>query len=117
MKRTNGSTGVTSNKSKGKVYKYTTEFRKQAIMSRISPKNLDVLLKYLGGLHDDLRRQMVLFKTRTVDEAYVQARHLDTDKKKRKPNGSKQIDQQGAPNMGKKKWKGKGKKIATTRHQ
>jgi hypothetical protein len=40
-----------------------------AIMLGISPKNLDVLLKYLGGLHSHLRRQVMLFKPRIVDEA------------------------------------------------
>jgi hypothetical protein len=38
-------------------------------MLGISPKNLDVLLKYLGGLHSHLRRQVMLFKPRTIDEA------------------------------------------------
>jgi hypothetical protein len=36
------------------VQEYTTEFRKMAIMLGISPKNPDVLLKYLGGLHSHL---------------------------------------------------------------
>jgi hypothetical protein len=53
------------------VQEYTTKFRKKAIMLGISPKNPNVLLKYLGGLHSHLRRQVMLFKPRIVDEAYV----------------------------------------------
>jgi hypothetical protein len=40
-------------------------------MLGISPKTLDVLLKYLGGLHSDLRRQVMVFEPRTIDETYV----------------------------------------------
>ena len=36
------------------VQEYTTRFRKMAIKLCISPKNPDVLLKYLGGLHNHL---------------------------------------------------------------
>jgi hypothetical protein len=46
-------------------------------MMGISPKNIDVLLKYLGGLHSHLRNQVMFFNPRTVDEAYVQAQHLE----------------------------------------
>lgn len=50
MKRTIGFVSITSRKSKGKVY--TTKFRKMVIMIAISPMNLDILLKYLGGCWD-----------------------------------------------------------------
>jgi hypothetical protein len=38
----------------------------------IYPKNMYVLLKYLGGLHSDLRRQVMLFKPRIVGELCVE---------------------------------------------
>jgi hypothetical protein len=55
------------------VQEYTIEFRKMVNVLGISPKNPDVLLKYLGDLQSHLRKQVMLFKPRTVDEACVQA--------------------------------------------
>jgi hypothetical protein len=55
------------------VLDYTIKFRKMAIMLGISPKNKNVLLKYLGGLPSHLRNQVILFKPRTVDDASVQS--------------------------------------------
>jgi hypothetical protein len=43
----------------------------------ISPKNLDVFLKYLGGLHSHFQNQVMLFKPKTIDEAYVKAQYLE----------------------------------------
>jgi hypothetical protein len=72
-------------------------------MLGISPKNLDVPLKYLGGLYSHLRRQVMLFKPRIVDEASVQAQYLEyMDKKKGQPSGSKQKDHQEASTEGNK---------------
>jgi hypothetical protein len=72
------------------VHEYTTEFRKMAIMLGISPKNPDALLKYLGGLHNHLRKKVILFKPSTMDEACVQAHYMDNiGHKKGKPSGSK----------------------------
>jgi hypothetical protein len=84
-----------------------------AIMLGISPKNPYVLLKYLGGLHNHLWKQVMLFKPRSVDEACVQAQYLENiGLKKGKSSGSKQKEQQDASKEGKKKWKGgKDKKI------
>jgi len=41
------------------------------IMLGISLKNLDVLLKYVEVLHDDIWKQAMLFKPKMVDEACV----------------------------------------------
>jgi hypothetical protein len=72
------------------VHEYINEFRKMAMMLGISPKNLDVLLKYLGGLHSHLRKQVMLFKPKIIDEACVQAQCLENiGHKKGKPSGSK----------------------------
>jgi hypothetical protein len=83
----------------------------------ISPKNPEVLLKYPGGLHSYLERQVMLFKPRTVDKVYVQAQYLEMDRKKEQPNSSKQKDHQGTSMEGKKKWKGKDMKTTATTHQ
>jgi hypothetical protein len=44
-----------------------------AIMLGISPKKPDVLFKYMGDLHSHLRKKVMLFKPRIVDDARVQA--------------------------------------------
>jgi hypothetical protein len=72
------------------VQEYTTEFRKMKIVLGISPRNPDVVLKYLGGLHGHLWNKVMLLKPKTVDEAYVQARYLENiGHKKGQPSGSK----------------------------
>jgi hypothetical protein len=58
------------------VQEYTLELKKMAIMLGISPKNRDVLLKYLGGVHSHLQKQVMLFKPRTIDGACVQPQCL-----------------------------------------
>ena len=55
------------------MQEYTTESKKMAILLGISPKNVDVLLNYLGGLHIHLINQVILFIPNTIDEACVQA--------------------------------------------
>jgi hypothetical protein len=61
-----------------------------AIMLGISPKKLDVLLKYLGGLHSHMQKQVMIFKPMIVDDACVQAQYLENIvHKKGKPSGSK----------------------------
>jgi hypothetical protein len=47
------------------------------IMLGISPKNPNLLLEYLGGLNNHLRKQVILFKPRTVDEACVHVQYLE----------------------------------------
>jgi hypothetical protein len=72
------------------VQEYTNEFKKMDIMLGISPKNRDVLLKYLGGLHNHLQNKVILFKSKTIDEACVQAQYLENIRRKKgQPSGSK----------------------------
>jgi hypothetical protein len=86
------------------VKEYTTEFKKMEIMLGISPKNPDILLKYLGiyivifksklcssnqgplmssmckvfgHLHSHFQKQMMLLKSRTIDELYVRSQYLE----------------------------------------
>jgi len=57
----------------------------------------------------------MLFKPRTIDEACVKEKYLENIcHKKGQPDGSKQTDHQDASNEGKKKWKGKEKKMRVT---
>jgi hypothetical protein len=42
-----------------------------------SPKNLDVLLKYMGGINSHLPKHMILFKPRKMDEACVHEQYLE----------------------------------------
>ena len=87
-------------------------------MLGMSPKNLDALLKYVGGLHSHLRRQVLFFKPITIDEAYMQAQYLDDmDKKEGKPSGSKWKEHQDTSKEGKNKEKGEDKKTTSTTHQ
>ena len=76
--------------SKDIVYReYTIESQKQAIMLGISPNNLDVFLKYLDDIHNHIRRQVIHFKIRDVDEASMEERYLAMYKKRLQPIGSK----------------------------
>jgi hypothetical protein len=63
------------------VQEYTIELKKMEIMLGITPMNLVVLLKYIGDLQNDLRKQVMFFKPRIVDEGYVQERYLKNIRK------------------------------------
>eukprot|EP00253_Pinus_taeda_P034565 PITA_34565 len=103
----------------GNPKEYTTKFRKMAIILGISPKNPDVLLKYLGDLHRHLCDQVILFKPKTMGKAYVQAQYLENIGLKRvQSSGSKQKEQQETSKEWKKKQKGgKDKKTTATTQQ
>ena len=61
-----------------------------AIMLGIYSKNPGVLLKYLGGLHSHMQKKVMLFKSRTMDEAFVHEQYLENiGQKKGKLSGSK----------------------------
>jgi hypothetical protein len=84
------------------VQEYTTEFRKMAIMLGISPKNPYVLLKYLGGLHSHLQKQVMLFRPRTMDEVCVQAQYMENKgQKKGQPSGLKKKEDHEVSKEGK----------------
>ena len=90
MKMIYGSTSITSTRSKGIVYReYTIVSQKQASMLGIYPNNLDVFLKYLDDIHNHIRRQVIHFKIRDVDEASMEERYLAMYKKRLQPIGSK----------------------------
>jgi hypothetical protein len=57
-----------------------------------SLKNPIVLLNYMGGLQSHLWKQVMLFKTRKVDETFVQAKYLENiGYKKRQQSGHKKL--------------------------
>jgi len=80
-----------------------------------NPKNLNVVIKYLGGVHNDVRK-VILFEPNTVDEPCVQGQCIVSQKQKGKLIGLRQWEQHGDSNKAKKKRKGKNKKNATTAH-
>jgi hypothetical protein len=41
------------------------------IILGIYPKNQDILLKYMGGIHSHLPNKVMIFKLRIVDEACI----------------------------------------------
>jgi hypothetical protein len=87
------------------------------IMMGIYPKNPYVLiLKYMGGLHSHLRKQVMFLKIRTMDEVCVQEQYLENiGPKKGNPSGSRYKENQEYSKDGKKKWKwGKYKNTKTT---
>jgi hypothetical protein len=76
------------------VQEFTTEFRKRAIQMGVSLKSLNMLVKYLGALFPQIRRQLMLFRPKTIDEASIQAQYLEGDKRKQQTNPHKQVEPQ-----------------------
>jgi hypothetical protein len=73
-----------------------------AIMLGISPKN-PIVLKYLGGLHNHLRKQVMLFIPRKLDDACIQTQYLENiGQKNEKPSGSKKKEHQETSKKGRK---------------
>ena len=80
--------------------------------------NIDVHLKYLGGLHNHLQKKMLPFDPMKINESCVQEQDLDNiGHNNGQPSGSKQKENQDTSKEGNKKWKGKDKKTTTTSHQ
>jgi len=48
-------------------------------------------IKYLGGLHNYIRREVTLLNPKTIDEAYVEDIHVEYVKKKQNPNGDELV--------------------------
>lgn len=93
------------------------KFRKMAIMLGISPKNQNVLLKYLGGLHHHPRKKVMLLNPKSVDKASIQVQYLENIGLKRvKISGSKQKEKYDASKEGKNKGE-KDENIVATTHQ
>jgi hypothetical protein len=94
------------------VKEFTIEFRKMVIVLGISPKNPDILLKYIRVLHSHLWKQLVFFKPKIIDGACAQAQYLEnignkkgysSGSKKRPPvcfqGGEEQVERKGQDNI------------------
>lgn len=60
------------------VQEYTQEFRKRALIFGVPLYTQETLLKYIGGLHENLRHTILMFNPTNFDEVSVQAIHLET---------------------------------------
>lgn len=72
-----------------------------------SPKNSDLVLEYLEGIHSHLRMKVMFFTPKIVNKAFAQTRYPEnTDSKKR--NSSKKDIKDNSKDINKKrKWKDK----------
>jgi hypothetical protein len=99
------------------VQEFTPEFREREIHNIVSLKSPDMLVKYLGALLPHIHRQLMFFRRKTINEANIQARYLEGDK--RKPHTThKQVEpqEQQRKRKNKKKWNEK-KIVATTQEE
>ena len=92
------------------MQEYTQEFRKRALMLGAELQSQDTLLKYIGGLHNYLRHTILMFSPTNLDEAYVQATHLEAREKNTQEEGKKKPFQSGEKGN---KFKGNKKKKKT----
>ena len=60
------------------VQNFTKEFRKKALELNIFLDYLDTLLKYIGALHHYLCHTLLLLNPTSLDEAIIQATHLES---------------------------------------
>jgi hypothetical protein len=75
-------------------------------MLGIYPKNPNVLLKYMGGLHSHLQNHVILFKIRKMYEVCVHAQYLENiGQKNGKQSGLKEKEHQEASKEGKREVK------------
>ena len=55
---------------------YTQECRKGALVLGMTLYTQEILLKYIGGLHNYLRHMILMFNADNLDEVCVQATHM-----------------------------------------
>jgi hypothetical protein len=100
--------------AKGKsVQSYTQEFRRRALILGIDLSSQEILLKYIGGLHNYLRHTIFMFNPTNLDEFCVHATHLEARGKNTTQEGNKKPFVNG--DKGKKKFKGNGRKNASVK--
>jgi hypothetical protein len=75
----------------------------------------ETLLKYIGALHSYLRHTILMFNPTNLDEACVQATHLEARGRNDTHEGFKKTYNQG--DKGKKKFKGNGRKNAVVKKE
>lgn len=64
-------------KSNQSVQDYTTKFHKQAIFLEISINDHVIFMKYIGGLHKSIRKELKLFKVEDICEANMKAMGIE----------------------------------------
>jgi hypothetical protein len=96
-------------KAKGQnVQSFTQEFRRRALVLGVDLSSQETLLKYIGALHSYLRHTILMFNPTNLDEACVQATHLEARGRNDSHEGFKKTFSHG--DKGKKKFKGNGRK-------
>jgi hypothetical protein len=65
------------------IHEFMTKFRKRAIQMGVSLKSSDMLVNYFGSLLPHIHRQLMVFRLKTINEASIQARYLEEDKRKK----------------------------------
>ena len=71
------------------VQYYTQEFRKRSLMLGVYFQSHDTLLKYIWGLHSYLRRTILMFNPKNLDDVCVQAIDLEAKGKNTTEEGIK----------------------------
>ena len=97
------------------VQSFTEEFRKQALNLGIALDTPEVVTKYIGSLHSYIWHSLLFFETTTIDAASVKAIHIENRGKHERDDQSRKPPFKPPNGKSKVKWKGKEKKIATTR--
>ena len=97
---------------KGKsVQDYTHEFRRRALILGINLYSQETLLKYVGGLHSYLRHTIIMFNPTKIDEAFLQATHLQA-------RGKQNIDDRSeSEGKGKGIFYGRGKRNSSVKRE
>jgi hypothetical protein len=90
------------------VQRFTQEFRRRALVLGVDLSSQETLLKYIGALHSYLGHTILMFNPSNLDEACVQATHLEARGRNETHEGNKKPFSHG--DKGKRKFKGNGKK-------
>lgn len=95
------------------VQGYTQEFRKRALILGISLNSHETLLKYIGGLHSDMKHTIFMFNPTSIDEVSIHATHLEARRKSGNPEVGRSSKPITSKNKEKRKQKWKEKKANT----
>ena len=93
------------------------EFRKKALNLGIALDTPEVVTKYIGSLHSYIRHSLLLFEPTTIDSANVKAIHIENRGKNEKDDHSRKPPFKPPNGKPKAKWKGKEKKMASTKKE
>ena len=72
------------------VQDYTIEFHEQAISSKIPIDDDALFMKYVGVLHESIRKELKLFKVEDISRASVQAMEIkEKNRSRERKKGNK----------------------------